>query len=90
MFIPSRSIKRIAYAFPTSTLAKELGFYNNGCFFVEYESKNESNAIYTWHDTQIGGFKTICSDLVKAFSERKAAICKASIYYNPEYYKGGD
>ena len=57
---------------------------------MEYESKNESNAIYTWHDTQIGGFKTICSDLVKAFSERKVAICKASTYYNPEYYKGGD
>ena len=87
MFIPSESVKRIAFAFPTSTLAKELGFDNDGCFFVEYQSKNEADTIYTWHDTQIGGFTAICSDLLKAFSERKAPICKASTHYNPEYYK---
>lgn len=36
--------KEIAFAYPTSNNAKELGFYNDGCFYIEHTYHNIENS----------------------------------------------
>lgn len=70
--------KSIAYAFPTSTMAKELGFDKTGCFYVQQTAHNieGSGQAKTFAAHNAEGFaKPNDPDLVAFYHETEGKIC---------------
>ena len=63
--------KSIAYAYPTSSMAKALGAYADGCWFVEVRGwHNEANEWRTWTPVGAEGFdRATHPDLIGFFRE---------------------
>lgn len=85
--------KRIAYAFPGSTMAENLGyggqFKDTGCYYIEYtrNAVEGCEQSYTYPDEQVGGFAEIEQDLLDSFEEADGTPCTYSLKYCSSYYK---
>jgi len=64
MFVPKDTFKFITYAYPTSIQAKNFGYEEEGCYYIQYQ-----NGQNTWADTQVGAFVELCEDLINSFKE---------------------
>lgn len=62
--------KAIAYAFPTSQHAEDLGFAKTGCYFVQQTAEREDGSLVTFMPHDAEGFENgTDADLVALFHE---------------------
>ena len=83
-----KKTKAIAYAFPSSPLAKEAGMQETGCYYIELglinvEGSGQSNFSPC---NQAGFFEKIDQDLLDSFEEAEGQPCQLSLKYNPHFY----
>lgn len=70
-----KTYKSIAYAYATSPMAKELGFYDDGCFYIQQRSMNEAGDWNTYAAHNAEGFKKAYeADLIAMFKETDGDI----------------
>ena len=81
--------KSIAYAYGSSQRAKDLGFYQTGCFFIQQRSKNEAGQWNTYATHNAEGFSNPAdNDLISMFLETDGIIePDFTIYGNQEALK---
>lgn len=68
--------KRIAYAYPSSTIANDLGFNASGCYFVEIESEPSSK-----------GYVKVCQELLDEYEKAEGEQDCLSLKFNPSFYQ---
>jgi len=66
------TFKSIAYAFPTSPMARELGFNDTGCFYVQLRKDNHTAGAA--HNCE-GFLSPDDSDLIAFYHECEGVIC---------------
>lgn len=70
--------KSIAYAYPTSPMAKELGFYDDGCFYIQHRLMNIEGSdqckTFAAHNAE-GFLKATNPDLIALFKETEGEVC---------------
>jgi hypothetical protein len=67
--------KSIAYAYPTSIAASELGYYKDGCYFVQIRNHHDGE-ITTTIEHNCEGYKNPDDpDLISFFNETEGTIC---------------
>lgn len=77
--------KSIAYAYPTSPAAKELGYNDTGCYYVT--TRNVGGIATRAHNCE-GYLQPNDSDLLAFFNETEGDICPMFLKYaNPEVKK---
>lgn len=78
----SKRYKSIAYAYPTSPMAKELGFNDTGCYYVKSRIAGGFDSIE--HNCE-GYLQPNDADLLSFFKETEGDICPMFLRYaNPE------
>lgn len=81
----AKTYKSIHYAYPTSPMAKELGFNDTGCYYVTTRRAGGFDRIA--HNCE-GYLSPTDTDLLSFFHETEGDICPMFLKYsNPETRK---
>jgi hypothetical protein len=74
--------KSISYAYPTSSMANELGFNDTGCFYVQCTAINEAAQAYSYTPIGSEGFlQADDKDLISYFHEVDGKVSSMFMRY---------
>ncbi len=82
--IPMKTTKSIAYAYPTSSMAKALGHTKTGCWYVQvtYHDIEGSGQSITFAPYNAEGFSAPDDkDLIAIFKETEGTVCPYFLKY---------
>jgi tricorn protease-like protein len=75
MTMDNKNRKAIAYAFPTSARASELGFAASGCYYVQTEALADGRWYDDTHPGTEGFTDAFDADLVALYHETPGVMC---------------